>query len=92
MPDVCPPSQRRYRLVRRAPLDLRPELLVLPVWPSAFTSQPMADAWIDNEGDEVLTMYVGDRCLSIIRGSEMDQRSLNQLLERFRHCPPRSRR
>lgn len=91
MPDVRSPSQRRYRLVCRATLARRPELLVRPIWPSAFTCQPLCDAWIDNEGDDVLTVYVGDRCLSVIRGSEMDQGSLNQLLDRFRHCPPRPR-
>lgn len=92
MPDVCSSSQRHYRLVRRVAAERRPELLVRPIWPSTFTTQPLSDAWIDNEGDGVLTIYVGDRCLSVIRGLELDQVSLNQLLDRFRHCPPRSRR
>jgi hypothetical protein len=64
---------------------------VRTVWPSPFTTQPLADAWIHDEGDDVLTVYVGDRCLGVIRGSPLEQSSLNQVLDRFRCRPPRPR-
>src|SRR5262245_36460059 len=92
MPQVCSQAQRSVRLVRRAARGPRPELILRPVWPSPFTSQPSADAWIEDEGDGVLTLYVGDRCLSVIRGLPPDQFSLNYLLDRFRRSPPRPRR
>src|SRR5262249_53073857 len=92
MAEACPQAQRPSHLVRRAGPHGRSEMLVAPVWPSPFTSQPYADAWVSDEGDGVLTLYVGDRCLAVIRGLALDQRQLNHVLDRFRHCPPRPRR
>lgn len=83
---------RPYRVVRRAKVQPAEDLTIRPVRPSPFTVQPLADACIVNEGDEILSLQVGERCLAVICGTPLDCQSFNRLLDRLRHKPPRPRR
>jgi hypothetical protein len=91
MPQILE-SERSFRLLRRIAARRAVRLEVRPVWPCTFTTQPWADAWLEDEEDGILTLRVGDRCLGVIRASGIDQPCLNTLLERLRQRPPGRRR
>lgn len=92
MLELSTPTPQGLRIIRRSGEPCGPSLAIRPMRPSPFTTLPYADAWIENEGDGILTLQVGERCFAVIQGLDMDCQSLNQLLDRFRHRPPLPRR
>jgi hypothetical protein len=64
---------------------------VRPLWPSIFTTQPLADGCVVEESAGTLAIYVGERLQAVLRGTELDCVSLHCLLDRLRLQPPRPR-
>ena len=79
------------RLRRASPKQSRRiDLRIAAVKLSFLDRRFKADAWIVTEAQGRLALRLGDYNLASIAGNSVDLPSLNQILQRFYHHPPRN--